>query len=52
MGIQKIIIDNCKEEEIWGQLQSQFNCLGSEVKKENDLEHYFYAFKFWRCKRG
>jgi hypothetical protein len=52
IGNQKIIIDNCKDEEIWEQLQSQFNCLGLEVKKENNLEHYFYPFRFWGCKRG
>jgi IS5 family transposase len=28
---RKITIGNCKEEEIWAQLQSQLNCLGSTV---------------------
>ena len=51
-SFRKRIIDNCKEEEIWGQLQSQLDCLGLKIKKGMIQRCYFYPFRFWTCKSG
>ena len=49
---RKKAVDNCKEEEIWGQLQSQLNCLGFENKNGTYPRLYFYLFRSWACKIG
>jgi hypothetical protein len=48
--IRKRIVDDCKEEEIWGQLKSQFNCLGLKIKKGMILDATFIHLDFGHAK--
>ena len=47
---RKKAVDNCKEEEIWGQLQSRLGCLGFENKNGNDSGNYFCPFRSGHAK--